>query len=224
MPDFLPSEAVRADMLGEDGPQRGRHRFGWIVDQSMSRPTEICDRPVANSEHFIVLPSLGALVPGWVLVVPRRPILNLGALNEIERADLDALVHYLRNVLSSVTNDVFEFEHGPQDRDSSVGCGVDQAHLHLVPLPFDLLSAALEVDNRTIQWRDIPNNSVERYFEESRSLEPDPRRPGLSCGAKRAWKVDTGDTISAFVAVVSTTHRFPIRETRAVGLPATPGQ
>jgi hypothetical protein len=34
-----------------------------------ARPREVWNTPVLESEHFVVLPSLGSMVPGWVLVV-----------------------------------------------------------------------------------------------------------------------------------------------------------
>jgi ATP adenylyltransferase len=34
------------------------------------------------------------------------------------------------------------FEHGPSSPNGSVGCSVDHAHLHFVPIDFDLLAAA----------------------------------------------------------------------------------
>ncbi len=142
-------------MLVQDASLRGRSKFDWIVDRALPRPIQIWDTELGNSMHFSVLPSLGSLVPGWVLVVPRRPMLNLAALNEIETTELRAFVHHLRNLLSGVSINVFEFEHGAQETDSSMGCGVDQAHLHVVPLPFDLLDAALEDGNQTIQWTDF---------------------------------------------------------------------
>jgi hypothetical protein len=46
---------------------------------------------------------------------------------------------------------VSAFEHGPGEQQRKVGCGVDHAHLHMVPIDFDLLRAVtplLPTDSR----------------------------------------------------------------------------
>lgn len=47
------------------------------------------------------------------------------------------------------------FEHGPIRPGTPTGCGVDHAHLHVVPLGFDLLGALPEgMDWETVQSHD----------------------------------------------------------------------
>ncbi len=63
--------------------------------------------------------------------------------------------------------DVFEFEHGASDFGKVMGCGVDQAHVHLVPLPFDLVGAASSLGGERVElcaadgdpWKRIPNGA-----------------------------------------------------------------
>lgn len=125
--------------------QRSR-RFGWITDPGASAPGKVCDTIIHETSNFAVVPSQGALVPGWLLVIPRRPMINLTHLNAVETEELNTLTIYLRRRLSLFAGDVFEFEHGAHALGSVTGCGVDQAHLHVVPLPFNLLQACRTAD------------------------------------------------------------------------------
>jgi ATP adenylyltransferase len=114
-------------------------RFSWITDPTNTPPVKIWDSILAESANFIALPSLGSLVPGWTLVVPKRPALCLAEMSPIERTELRTIVCKIRHVLGKVGHQVFEFEHGVAQTGSLAGCGVDQAHLHVVPLSFDLI-------------------------------------------------------------------------------------
>lgn len=127
------------------------HRFEFIL-RSPGAARDPWDQKVDESSSFVAFPSLGALVPGWLLAVPRRSQLNLRALMPCEQAELNALINRLRERLSAFAGDVYCFEHGNATPGGPVGCGVDQAHLHLVPLTFDLLDAALRTEDASILW------------------------------------------------------------------------
>jgi hypothetical protein len=48
----------------------------------------------------------------------------------------------LSGVLTQKLGPVWVFEHGPATERRLAGCGIDHAHLHIVPLEFDLAEAA----------------------------------------------------------------------------------
>ena len=127
-------------------------RFDWIVDRQLPRSSAIWDTEIAESLNFSVVPSLGSLVPGWLLIVPRRPALNLAELSNDEKAELRVVVRQLRSRLANLSGEIFEFEHGSQYHGSAMGCGLDQAHLHVVPLPFDLIRVAKETSIGSVVW------------------------------------------------------------------------
>jgi diadenosine tetraphosphate (Ap4A) HIT family hydrolase len=130
------------------------HRFKAIIDapQAASEPW---NRAIFETKSFVVFPSLGALVAGWMLIVPRRPMLNLRSITTLEREELCVLVSELANKLSLFPGEIFAFEHGNTIAGGLVGCGVDQAHLHLVPLEFDLMNAASKATHGDIQWTNL---------------------------------------------------------------------
>jgi hypothetical protein len=68
-------------------------------------------------------------------------------------AELNQFTRDLEPRLSGFADDVFCFEHGNSTEGGPMGCGVDHAHMHMVPLSFDLIDAAVSVDDRSIEWQ-----------------------------------------------------------------------
>ena len=133
-------------------------KFAWLTSPGLhAQPAH--DIVVASNRHFIALPSLGSLVAGWVLVVPRRPMPTLSLMNTEERQSLAALREELAGRLVAYGRVVYAFEHGGA-AGGLVSCGVDQAHLHLVPLDFDLIDVASRHD---LGWR--PSSGIHDLSE-----------------------------------------------------------
>jgi diadenosine tetraphosphate (Ap4A) HIT family hydrolase len=145
-------------------------RFAWITDDSIPRSQAKWDREILRTSRFVAVPSVGALVPGWTLVVPRRPLRNLSEASASERAELLEIADTIASPLGVHGKRVFCFEHGSRTAGSLTGCGVDQAHLHIVPLAFDLIEAAARRADGSIVWAeprisDAPFDVVPRQGE-----------------------------------------------------------
>lgn len=114
-----------------------------------------------ESDRFVVWPSVGALVPGWLLIVPKQHELNLAGLPPEAMAELaglrDRAVRYLRQRVGPVV----QFEHGPARIGLSAGCGVDHAHLHVVPTDVDLLTGAMAF-RPDLRWDAVPSLAAAR--------------------------------------------------------------
>src|SRR3954463_3923790 len=96
---------------------------------------EVWNRPLLETDNFAVIPSLGALIEGWVLLVPKLHCVSLGALPDTLRDEADSLERVMRMTLrAQYHHPIVSFEHGPSASLHGTGCGVDHAHLHLVPL------------------------------------------------------------------------------------------
>jgi ATP adenylyltransferase len=96
---------------------------------------------LARTEQFVAVPSIGPLMPGWLLVLPTSHHLSFADLDATEgvAAELEEIAAGWGDLFGPLT----WFEHGPAREGSVVGCGVDHAHMHLVPLAgLDLLSLA----------------------------------------------------------------------------------
>ncbi len=120
----------------------------------LQTPDEIWDQPLLETENFVVIPSLGSLVPGWVLVVPKRHFLCMGALPPDLAAEMDSIKTRVVFIALAKYGSACVFEHGPSQADLRVGCGVDHAHTHIVPLAFDLARAAKDFMPANALWRE----------------------------------------------------------------------
>lgn len=105
---------------------------GHLRDQSPARNGEWSI--LAETEHLVAVPSVGPLVPGWLLVVPKNHILSFGSAMPDTIATLAAETESIAERWQRLFGPLVWFEHGPARTRSSVGCGIDHAHLHLVPV------------------------------------------------------------------------------------------
>lgn len=102
---------------------------------------EAWNYPLFESPNFVVLPSLGALIEGWLLLVPKKHFICMGAVPGSIAAEMQEMKDMICKHVQQYYGQVCVFEHGPSRANVSVGCGVDHAHLHIVPVAFDLISA-----------------------------------------------------------------------------------
>ena len=119
-----------------------------------------------ESENFIVIPSLGSLVEGWLLIVPKKFYLNYSQLPLFLFPELETLIGQLSlRLLPFFNADQFViFEHGPTLENSVAGCGVDYAHLHWIPTNFDMLEGTKAFLNLKYEWKIIPAlNSINEF-------------------------------------------------------------
>ncbi len=73
--------------------------------------------------------------------VPKKHFLSIGTLSDSAVAEMEVLKKLVAERLSRIYGTVSMFEHGPGAEQRQVGCGVDHAHLHMVPADFDLTTA-----------------------------------------------------------------------------------
>lgn len=106
------------------------------------RHSDVWNVRLVETDNFVVLPSKGSLVPGWAMVIPRKHCLSFSSLATQEVDELTALLDHLDQAIRKTFASPTLFEHGAVCRNSGFGCGIDHAHLHVVPLPFDLLVAS----------------------------------------------------------------------------------
>lgn len=134
-------------------------RFGWLRDPAAEERWQPYNAVLMEDALAASVPSLGSLVPGWLLTIPKRPAINLRTLPRLEAASVFSQAKACAATLKSFGGTVYHFEHGAPATDSSIGCGVDQAHLHTVPLGFDLISLVVERTENSIDWRWWPNKA-----------------------------------------------------------------
>jgi diadenosine tetraphosphate (Ap4A) HIT family hydrolase len=113
--------------------------------QCYSATRHLWDTPIFESESFVALPTVGALVEGWLLVVPKTPSLCFADLQTSAFSELESFLADIVPIIESSYGPISMFEHGPAATASPIGCGVDHAHLHLVPAKGDLQAGAEQI-------------------------------------------------------------------------------
>jgi diadenosine tetraphosphate (Ap4A) HIT family hydrolase len=107
---------------------RGESTFGAIyAEPSISRI-------IYRSSEFVVIPSLGQILEGHVLMLPQRHFTALGDMSDVSLSECRALSRRVRATLEAEYGSCIFFEHGTRCVGAG-GCGVTHAHLHGVPLP-----------------------------------------------------------------------------------------
>ncbi len=115
------------------------------------------DQPLFETRDYFAIPSIGALTPGWVLIFAREHVLNLSQVYD------DSQFNQFRTKVCTTLQRHFSapirmFEHGSNSKGSSIGCGVDHAHLHLVPLEFSI-EHAVPVD-ADAEWTSAASTDI----------------------------------------------------------------
>jgi diadenosine tetraphosphate (Ap4A) HIT family hydrolase len=122
--------------------------------EAYAESRDLWDKPIFESESFVAVPTVGALVEGWLLVVPKIFELSFARLPSRQLSELDEFLEEIVPSMESAYGSVSVFEHGAAAANNLIGCGVDYAHLHLVPNRCDLLKAAQKIAPN-IHWNQI---------------------------------------------------------------------
>jgi ATP adenylyltransferase len=112
------------------------------------------DTPILETHSFVVLPTVGPLVEGWLLIVPKTRVLSFACVARGELAQLEAVLEKTVALVEEAYGPVAIFEHGAAASNDRVGCGVDYAHLHVVPTTCNLLFDA-QVIAPNIDWKTV---------------------------------------------------------------------
>ena len=92
------------------------------------------DAELLHSGEFVVVPALGALAAGHLMILTRSHYPNMGCLLEGDLMRLSSLLRRIRDVVSAAYGDVVAFEHGPALSAYGGGSCIDHAHLQVLPL------------------------------------------------------------------------------------------
>src|SRR3569623_168662 len=103
---------------------------------------------------MVVTPTLGSIVPNWVLAIPKRHAANAGRWGQDEDNSPLQIIEDIARSFGRDLTEVIWFEHGATEPQSIVGCGVDHAHIHiLLEPPFSFERLCKEVRSETgVRW------------------------------------------------------------------------
>ncbi|GAI58450.1 unnamed protein product, partial [marine sediment metagenome] len=73
------------------------------------------NRIIAETENFVVLPSIGQIVEGYLLIVTKAHRGSMGCLSDVEIIELEGLMERTRFLLTRMYGRPLFFEHGVVD-------------------------------------------------------------------------------------------------------------
>lgn len=114
------------------------------IDQSKIENTII-----EETDYFYILPTLGSLVDGYVLIVTKRHINSMSELNDNELEEYKTIIAKYQNLFNKVYNKTpIVFEHGTPNQNSKMKANsVTHAHTHIVNINFKNEKEILEKYN-----------------------------------------------------------------------------
>ncbi|TQK44047.1 HIT domain-containing protein [Streptomyces sp. SLBN-118] len=124
-PDAAP-QCLLCDVLNDAETTPFRGLFGR---------EELQSEVLARADGFVVVADVAPLTRGHVLIVPDEHALSMADLSPAALAGLEMLRRHVTSVIrEGFASEVVAFEHGLCDPNLSSACGIDHAHLHVVPL------------------------------------------------------------------------------------------
>jgi diadenosine tetraphosphate (Ap4A) HIT family hydrolase len=146
-------------------------RGGFANAFALRYGTEISDRRIFLGETVCVIPSLGQIVEGHVLLAPLVHLTALSDMVSNEIEEIESLCHHARAALRRIYGTCIFFEHGV-GRAGTGGCGIEHAHMHAVPVTgngvLNILMQSFEghqIRHLADIGRAIPPNSSYLFFE-----------------------------------------------------------
>jgi diadenosine tetraphosphate (Ap4A) HIT family hydrolase len=99
-------------------------------------PRSAFDQIVSEGPGVVVTPTLGMIVPGYLLMITVTHAINYGSLEAAVLGEIEAYLRALLERLAPLFGEYLIFEHGPAgdgQRHGHGGC-IDHAHFHLIPV------------------------------------------------------------------------------------------
>ncbi len=121
-------------------------------------PSAPWNKVLRDTGKFVIAPSKGSLIPGWLLVIAKRHAVCSGAIMGPEFEQLKRTLRLAKRMVKKGFGEPTIFEHGPSSPGTSLGCGIDHQHLHVVPLPFSLKDVVSFL-YPSIQWETLSDLS-----------------------------------------------------------------
>jgi diadenosine tetraphosphate (Ap4A) HIT family hydrolase len=105
------------------------------------------DKPIFENDSFFVISSLGSIIEGWVLIIPKEHTLSMK--DFYHQDTFKECVNTVLHIMERQYGKIIAFEHGTNREGSLTGCGTDHAHLHLVAFPKSLIN---ELEKSNLNW------------------------------------------------------------------------
>jgi len=127
---------------------------------------DIIDTPIIEDENYFLLSSVGAMIEGWSIIIPKKHEYSMKKhYSDLRFYDFaNKCVNIIKKAYC--VNKVIVFEHGANKFGSLTACGTNHCHIHIVPMPDSLLNDI--TDN--LSFKKITFNKVDKLVEDSEYL------------------------------------------------------
>jgi len=95
-------------------------------------------RILFESSNFVVFPSLGQIVEGYLIIATKNHYIGLGEIPTELVGELGKIKNKVKEVLSRFYVAPIFFEHGTVSENKKGGCCIEHAHLHAIPVSVDI--------------------------------------------------------------------------------------
>jgi diadenosine tetraphosphate (Ap4A) HIT family hydrolase len=139
------------------------------------------NRILFESDNFIVFPSLGQIVEGYLLIASKKHYVSIGQIPEELYQELEFVCNKVKEILSENYTVPILFEHGALSEYKKGGGCITHAHIHAVPIRINILfdltkyfkfkkikdfEDIKEQFNKNIPYLFYESNFAERYLFE----------------------------------------------------------
>jgi diadenosine tetraphosphate (Ap4A) HIT family hydrolase len=123
------------------------------------------DTLLFDTSNFAVFPTIGALVEGWVLIVPKEHNYSMRSYYSD---------NYFKNFIDTIKGLLYKqynkpiiiFEHGANECGSLTSCGTNHAHLHMLPFNDSILNDM----QQEIKWNKCQAEDINEIVKEKEYL------------------------------------------------------
>lgn len=131
----------------------GEDNLYWKVAEKYSLPR---NRMIYESKNWVIWPTIGAIVPGYVLIVSKRHRISMMDCDKKEIVELESLLKETRRILESIYRmPCIMFEHGGVCGISNKPSCIDHCHLHVLPIREDIYDK-IDVDKfKIIEFKSL---------------------------------------------------------------------
>jgi len=96
------------------------------------------NRLLYSTKSFIVVPTIGPLTPGHVMIISKKHYVNLSLMNKVIIEEIQEIIKKIDN--NSFYENYIVAEHGAFDEDNRGGACIIHTHLHLIPMARDMVN------------------------------------------------------------------------------------
>lgn len=123
------------------------------------------DRPIFQNDKFMAISTVGALINGWVLIIPKNHCYSMR-----EYYSNPCFIDFVNNVIKILSKkynkEILAFEHGANKFGSLTACGTNHAHLHLVPFYKSILAES----NEELSFRNVNFDKIKDHVDNNEYL------------------------------------------------------